>query len=126
VPTPDDRVLRLVATLLGVGFVIQGIGFLVAPARAAGGLGMPFLNDVGRSTQIGDFAAFFLMAGTTMVLGSRPGRGALLFVPAGMLGCAAAGRTIAWLVHGAAFAGVFIAVEVLGALVLATAARRGG
>jgi hypothetical protein len=84
---------------------------------------MPLLDGIGRSTQIGDFASFFLVGGSTMVLGARPGHAALLFVPAGMLACAALVRTIAWMVHGAAFAGAFIGVEVFGALVVGTVAR---
>jgi hypothetical protein len=118
-------VLRILTALLGAGFFLQGFGWIVAPARSAERLGMPLLDELGRSTQIGDLAAFFLTAGATMVVGSVPGRARLLFVPAGMLAAAAVARTLAWLLHGAAFAPLFIAVEVLVALVLATAARRG-
>jgi len=110
--------------LLGAGFVLQGLGWIVAPANAAAGLGMPLLDGLGRSTQVGDFAAFFLTAGVTMLVGSRAGNARLLLVPAGMLGSAAAVRTLAWLVHGASFAALFIAVEVVAGIVLATAALR--
>lgn len=117
--------LRLVPIAVGVGFVLQGLGWIVAPERTAASLGMPLLDGLGRSTQVGDFAAFFLAAGATMLAGSRPGQSRLLFVPAGMLAAAAVVRTLAWLVHGAAFAATFIAVEVIAAAVLMTAARRG-
>jgi hypothetical protein len=116
--------LRTIATLLGAGFALQGLGWLVAPDRAAAGLGMVVLDGLGRSTQIGDFAAFFLTAGLTMLVGARPGRGRLLYVPAGLLGSAAVGRTVAWAVHGAAFASTFIAVEVATSLLLLAVARR--
>ena len=116
--------LRTIATLLGAGFALQGLGSLVAPDRAAAGLGMGVLDGLGRSTQIGDFAAFFLTAGLTMLVGARPGRGRLLYVPAGLLGSAALGRTVAWAVHGAAFASTFIAVEVATSLLLLAVARR--
>jgi hypothetical protein len=118
------RLLRTIATLLGAGFALQGVGWLVAPERAAAALGMAVLDGVGRSTQLGDFAAFFLTAGVTMLAGARPGHGRLLYVPAGLLGSAAAGRTIAWAFHGAAFAPAFIAVEIAASLLLLAVARR--
>ena len=106
------------AALLGAGFTLQGLGWLVAPDRAAIGLGMPVLDGLGRSTQFGDFAAFFLTGGLTMLAGTRPGRGRLLYVPAGLFGLAAVGRTVAWAVHGAAFAPLFIGVEVATSVLL--------
>jgi hypothetical protein len=120
------RSSRLITTVLGVGFVLQGLGWLAAPGRAAGGLGMTLLDGVGRSTQIGDFAAFFLTAGVTMLAGLRPGRARLLLVPAGLLASAAAGRAIAWALHGAAFATAFVAVEVGAAALLVAVARQDG
>ncbi len=118
--------LRALVTLGGVAFAIQGLLWLSAPARAAEGLGMPLLDGLGRSTQIGDLSAFFLLAGGTMILGARPGRAALLYVPAVLFACAALGRTIAWLAHGADFAAVFIGVELaLAALLVATARAAG-
>jgi hypothetical protein len=109
---------------MGAGFTLQGVGWLVAPGRAAAGLGMAVLDGVGRSTQFGDFAAFFLTAGLTMLVGTRPGRGRLLYVPAGLMGSAAFGRTVAWAFHGAAFAPVFIGVEIATCLSLLVVARQ--
>ena len=116
--------MRNLTLLLGAGFFLQGIVWIVAPARAAESLGMPLLDGLGRSTQIGDFAAFFLTAGGVILAGSRPGHARLLLVPAGMLASAAVVRTLAWLVHGAAFAPAFIPVEVVAAILLGLAARR--
>ena len=116
--------LRILVTLLGVFFVLQGIAWLVDPARAAAGLGMPLLDGLARSTQIGDLAAFFLTGGVTIVVGARPGRARLLLVPAGMLGAAAVVRTLAWALHGAEFAAAFIATEVAVAALLLVAVRR--
>lgn len=116
--------LRIVTILMGVGFALQGIGWLVAPDRAAAGLGMPVLDGLARSTQIGDFAAFFLTLGVSILVGVRPGRARLLYLPAGILGGAAFCRVIAWAAHGAAFATTFISVEVAAALVLLASARR--
>jgi hypothetical protein len=118
-----QKALRIAATVLGAGFLLQGVIWLIAPARAAASLGMPLLDGLGRSTQVGDFAAFFAVAGALMVTGARPGRGLLLYGAAGLLGGAAVGRTIAWAAQGAAFAGQFIAVEAIVAAILVAAAR---
>jgi hypothetical protein len=96
----------------------------VAPARAAAGLGMPLLDGIARSTQLGDLGAFFATAGATILVGSRPGRARLLLVPAGLLGGTALLRTLAWALHGAALAGTFIAIEVACAAFLLVAALR--
>jgi len=120
-----SSILRTVTVLLGAGFALQGVGWLIAPDRAAGALGMPVLDGLGRSTQFGDFAAFFLTAGVTILAGSRPGRGRLLYVPAGLLASAAFGRIVAWALHGAAFATTFILVELVASLLLLVGARGG-
>jgi hypothetical protein len=116
--------LRLSILLLGALFALQGLAWLVDPTRVAAGLGMVLLDGLGRSTQIGDFASFFAMAGILMILGSRPGRATLLYVPAGLFGLAAVGRTLAWALHGADFAATFIAIELATAGLLLVAARR--
>lgn len=116
--------LRLVVTLLGAFFTLQGLRWIVAPAGAAASLGMPLLDGIARSTQVGDFASFFLTAGGAMLLGSRPGHARVLSFPAALIGGAAVLRTIAWLFHGARFAGLFIAVELVTAAVLYRAADR--
>ena len=110
--------LRIVAVLMGVGFTSQGIGWLVSPERAATTLGMPLLDGLARSTQIGDFGAFFLTLGLSILAGSASSRSRLLYFPAALLASAAFGRTIAWAVHGADFATTFIAVESVASLVL--------
>ena len=114
--------LRLTIVLLGAFFTLQGIAWLVDPARVAASLGMPLLDGLARSTQVGDLAVFFLVAGVTMLVGSRPGRAALLYVPAGLIGGAAITRTLAWALQGAAFAALFITVEVIVGLLLLRAA----
>lgn len=117
--------LRITTIMLGVAFTLQGIGWIVAPERAAAGLGMPALEGLGRSTQFGDFAAFFLTLGVSILIGTRPGRSAVLYFPAALLGSAAACRTLAWLLHGADFAALFIGVEVVGTIILLSSARHG-
>lgn len=116
--------LRKVTTVLGVLFILQGLGFLLIPEQATSSLGMPLLDGIGRSTQLGDFAAFFVGLGISALLGSRPGNGRLLYVSSAVLGLAALGRTLAWMLQGASFAPIFIFVEVLGCLVFLVAARQ--
>lgn len=118
------QALRGLAMLLGAFYALQGAIWLAAPQQAAAGLGMPVLDGVGRSTQFGDFAGFFLTLGASILAGARPGRGHWLFFPAALLGSAALARSLAWAVHGAAFATQFIAVEVVSALILVAAAKQ--
>lgn len=115
--------LRIVVRLLGAGFLLQGIGWVVQPERAAAALGMPLLDGLARSTQVGDMASFFLTAGATMLVGATRGRARLLYVPAGLIGGAAVTRTLAWAFHGAAFAATFVPIEVAVGAVLVLAAR---
>jgi hypothetical protein len=117
-------VLRASIVLLGVLFVLQGLLWIVDPARAAAGLGMPLLDGLARSTQIGDLGAFFLTAGGVILVGSRAGRSRLLRVPAALIGGAALLRTLAYLLHGAELASTFIAVEVAASALLLVASRR--
>jgi hypothetical protein len=116
--------LRIATALLGAFFALQGLGWLAIPARAAAGLGMPLLDGVARSTQIGDLTSFFLVAGLLMLGGSRPGHARLLAIPGLMIGVAAIGRILAWAIHGAAFATAFIAIEIAVCALLFTASRR--
>ena len=97
----------LVVLLMG----INAAGWLIDPAGAAEGLGMPLLDGIGRSSQVGDFSAFFVGVTTFCVLGILRSQPIWLLSAAIILGLAALLRTLAWLVHGADFALVFIAVE---------------
>lgn len=116
--------LRLVIVILGAVFTLQGIGWLVDPARVAAGLGMPLLDGMARSTQVGDLAIFFLVAGVTMMLGTRPGRSGMLYFPAALIGGAAVTRTLAWALQGADFAAFFITIEVIVGATLLQGARQ--
>jgi hypothetical protein len=116
--------LQIAVIALGALFTLEGIGWLVFPTRAASGLGMPLLDGLGRSTQIGDFAVFFLALGLSILVGTGPRRARVLYAPAAVLGGAAAFRIVAWAVQGAAFATAFIVLEVVASgLLLALAAR---
>jgi len=114
---------RTLAMILGVIFSLQGVAWMIDPASSASGLGMPLLDGLARSTQVGDFSAFFLTAGATILLGLRRGWSRLLVAPAILLASAAVMRSLAWALHGADFAWLFITVEIAAAGVIVTVAR---
>jgi hypothetical protein len=118
--------LRLAAGIIGTFFLIQGINWITRPAAAAEALGMPLLDGIARSTQIGDMASFFVALGTMSLLGAVRMNPLWLHAAALLLGGAAVMRTLAWLLHDAAFAGIFIGVEVVSAGALVLVASRFG
>lgn len=111
--------IRFVALIL----LVSGLNWILDPVDAAKQLGMPLLEGLGRSTQIGDFSAFFLAAGTMAAMGTYRGQTHWLYGSALLLGFAAIGRTLAAVVHGAPFAH-WIAVELIGAVLLVAGARK--
>jgi len=106
-------IIRIIAALPGVIMLIQGIGWLLQPAAAAEALGMPLLDGLGRSTQIGDFGSFFLCCGGAVFLGAFRAEGRWYWGGAALLLVAAVGRTIAYLAWDAPFAQQLIFAEVL-------------
>ncbi len=108
-----NKILRVVTVLPGILFVVTGVGWIVDPASAAARLGMPLLEGVGRSTQIGDMGAFFVTMGLLILVGVTTLKRVWFYPPMMLLGLAATFRIIAWLVHGAALAGSMIAVEIV-------------
>lgn len=121
-----NKILAVIVGLFGLMFLLIGLRWLVDPSGAAGQLGMPLLDDVGRSTQIGDFAAFFLTLGVLILLALVTAQRIWYYPAAMLLGIAAMGRILAWAVHDAALALDLIAPEVIIAAVLLLAARRLG
>ena len=108
-----NKILRVVTVLPGILFVVIGVGWIIDPASAAVGVGMPLLEGVGRSTQIGDLGSFFLTMGLLILVGVTTLKRVWFYPPMMLLGLAATFRIIAWLVHGAALAGSMIAVEII-------------
>jgi len=119
-----NTLLRILVTLPGILFVVIGLGWLVVPAQVANEFGMPLLDGIGRSNQIGDLSVVFLALGIMILVAVITSERRWFHVPALMLlgvGCA---RILAWLVHDAAFAGQSIAIEFgVGCLLLVAAAR---
>lgn len=112
------------AALLGILFLVMGVRWVIDPAAAAFELGMPLLDGIGRSSQIGDMAAFFLTMGSLIIVGVTTLRKVWFYPPMMLLGLAAIVRVVAWLVHGAELAVSMIAVEALSTAVLFVASIR--
>ena len=108
-----NKILRVVAVLPGILFVVIGASWIIDPASAAASVGMPLLEGVGRSTQIGDLGAFFLTMGLLILIGVTTLKRVWFYPPMMLLGLAATLRIIAWLVHGAALALSMIAFEII-------------
>ncbi|MDZ7781621.1 MAG: hypothetical protein U5K56_01275 [Halioglobus sp.] len=119
-----DKSLKVLAALASILLLVSGLRWLIDPAGAAAGLGMPLLEGVGRSTQIGDLTAFFVVAGGFGLLGVLRGNGSLLYTPAALVGAAALFRILATVLHDAALATQMIAVEAVMLVVFFAAAQR--
>lgn len=113
-------VLKIVLILVAVLFVFMGMRWLVDPSGIAPEFGFLLGEGLGRSSQIGDFAAFFLTMGLCILLGVVNRQPIWFYPPAMLLLLAAVGRLLAWVLHDAAFAGSMIGFEVgVGLLMLA-------
>jgi len=119
-----ERAIQIFVALPGVLMGLQAIGWLTDPAGAAAGLGMPLLDGVARSTQIGDMTAFFAGVTIMVLLGAIRKNATWLAAPALILGGAALFRTTAWLFHGADLATQFIVPEIVLTLILGFGAYR--
>ncbi len=118
------KVWKIIAQLLALFFLVQGLNWILDPSGAAAGLGMPLLDGIGRSTQIGDFAAFFFALGTMVAMGTYAGQAHWLYGGTLLLGSAAIMRTLAAIFHGADFAVVLISFELVCAVFLFVAAGK--
>jgi len=120
-----DKVINVLAYLASALLLLSGLRWLVDPSGSAAGLGMPLLDGIGRSTQIGDLAAFFVVAGGFGLAGLLRKNAVLLYTPAALVGAAALFRLLAT-TQGAALATQLIAVEVIMCVIFVAAARRTG
>ncbi len=108
-----ERAIQIFIALPGVLMGISAVGWLVGPKGAAEGLGMPLLDGVARSTQIGDMTAFFTGVCAMVLLGAIRKNATWLAAAAIVLGGAAIFRTTAWMFHGADLATQFIVPELV-------------
>lgn len=107
------KLLRIVMLLPAILFLTMGLRWLVAPSSIASELGLTLLNGVGLSSQIGDMSAYFLMLSTCALTGLVTEKRIWFYPPVILLLLTAVGRILAWLLHGASFAGDLIAPEII-------------
>ena len=108
-----NNVLRIVAGLFGVLFLINGLQWIIAPASIAAQLGMPLLEGVGLSTQIGDMGSFFITVGAMTLIGALTQTRHWFYAPSMLLLVAALYRTLSAAFYGAPFVMSAIVVEVV-------------
>ena len=118
------NVLRVVAGLLGALFFVMGLQWILSPAHIAESLGMPLLEGVGLSTQIGDLGSFFITVGAMTLIGAITTTRHWFYAPSMLLLVAALYRTLSTLLYGAPFVISAIAVEVVVGLFLIFASSR--
>ena len=116
--------LRLVAGLLGTLFLINGLQWIIAPANIAAQLGMPLLEGVGLSTQIGDMGSFFITVGAMTIIGALSQTRHWFYAPSMLLLVAALFRTLSTAIYGAPFVLPAIVVEISVGLFLIFAGSR--
>jgi hypothetical protein len=116
-------VLKIIVLLPALLFLVMGLCWLVDPSGIAPEFGFALADGLGRSSQIGDFASFFLTLALCILLGVGTGRNLWFYPPAMLLLLAATGRVLAWAMHDASFATGMIAVEVVVPLLLFAAIR---
>jgi hypothetical protein len=118
------NVLRVVAGLFGALFLINGLQWIISPATIAEQLGMPLLEGVGLSTQIGDMGSFFITVGAMTLIGVITQTRHWFYAPSMLLLVAALYRTLSAALYGAPFVISAIAVEVVVGLFLIFAGSR--
>ena len=118
------NVLRVVAGLFGALFLINGLQWIISPATIAEQLGMPLLEGVGLSTQIGDMGSFFITVGAMTLIGVITQTRHWFYAPSILLLVAALYRTLSAALYGAPFVISAIAVEVVVGLFLIFAGPR--
>jgi len=106
-------VARILACVVALLLGSLALGRLFDPATAAANLGMPLLDGIGRSTQVGDLTALFVSGSALCLLGAIRQETPWLYSAALILGSTALFRTTAWVFHGAAFATMSIVAELV-------------
>jgi hypothetical protein len=119
-----NRVLQVLVALSGLLFLGIGLRWLIDPASAAAQLGMPLLDGVGRSTQVGDMMGFFITLGSTILIALITAKRTWYYPGIMLLALAAVGRLLAWSMHDAALAADMIATEVVISSLLFFASRK--
>lgn len=114
-----DMALRVLGVVAALPMLANGFGWIHNPAEVAASLGMPLLEGLGRSTQIGDFTSLFLSTAVLAIFGAARRNAPAFFAAALLMALAASGRLLATTLHDAPFAAFFISVEATLALIWA-------
>ena len=118
------NVLRVIAGLAGTLFFLNGLQWIINPASVADSLGMPLLEGVGLSTQIGDLGSFFITVGAMTLIGAITTTRHWFYAPSMLLLVAALYRTLSTILYGAPFVMSAIVVEISTGLFLIFAGSR--
>ena len=86
--------------LIGIGFVLAGLGFLIDPAASAANFGLAAQGNQGLAVLRADMTAFFVVAGLAMLYGAWKRDGDAMLVAALLLGIAFAGRLVSVFTDG--------------------------
>jgi hypothetical protein len=122
-----EMVARILACVVALFLGSLAVNWLFDPASAAANLGMPLLDGIGRSAQVGDFTALFASGSALCLLGAIRQETPWLYSAALVLGSAALFRATAWALHGAGLATVSIAAElVMMGMLIGSAVMMGG
>lgn len=106
------NVLRVFVGLAGTLFFLNGLQWIINPATVAESLGMPLLEGVGLSTQIGDLGSFFITVGAMTLIGAITTTRHWFYAPSMLLLVAALYRTLSTVLYGAPFVVSAIIIEV--------------
>jgi ribonuclease Z len=124
-----QRILRILAGLAGLLYLVLGLLFLFAPGNQTGQFAILPTGNAGLSTMRGDLGGLFLGMALFSLLGAIRGSSRWLAVPAVLLGFVILGRLVNLILDGWSSTGVqFLVLEViLAAILLATifSLRRG-
>ncbi|NIB43693.1 hypothetical protein HBA55_29055 [Pseudomaricurvus alkylphenolicus] len=118
-----SKIIRALALLPALALLLTGLSWLTQPESAAASLGLPLLDGVARSSQIGDMTAFFLSSSFMIFIGLITDKRIWLLAPAMLIGFTAIFRILAWLLHDAALPMNLIAPEIIMSLILLWAAN---
>ena len=79
---------------------------------------MVYLEGLGRSTQIGDFSAFFISVSLFCIIGSIFKNTSFLFSAIIILSSAAIMRIVSWQLYEADFSGFSIGIEIISSIMI--------
>ena len=119
-----NKVLRVLVALPAILFVVTGLRYVIDPAGTAAQFGMPLLDGVGRSSQLGDMTAYFLSLGIFILIALITSKRSWYYPAVILIGLTAIFRVLAWLLHDAALALNLIVPEVIITALLLFAANR--